>query len=154
MRKFIFSIILTLSTLSAFAQNAQQKEAFQTFLNLFSDSTAVAYVDVGNQPLMLVSHETFGAESSDQLQAIAATICTLDAKGKIVCLGSIRSQGTLYPVSILDGKLMTAGHEFVNVYEVKGNPADLYLDRTDGGKKLTDMFKKFEHSTPILFKKK
>lgn len=75
---------------------------------------------------------------------------------KIVALGSIRSQGTLYPVSILDGKLMVAGHQFVKTYSIRGEIPELVLDDYEEGEsqKLTAMFKTFEKGTSIKFERK
>lgn len=90
------------------------------------------------------------------LEAVEASLFALDDEGRIVALGSIRSQGTLYPVSLLDGKLMVAGHQFVKIYSIRGNIPELVLDSYQEGEspQLTEMFQTFEKGTPIKFEKK
>lgn len=127
---------------------------FEAFIEHFSETASFAYANVGSHKALLVSHETFGNNVNDDVEAIAASIFVLDSKGKIMALGSIRSQGTLYPVSILDGKLMVAGHQFVRIYGIRGDEPELVLDsfKEGDGPDLEDMYKTFEKSTPIKFK--
>ncbi len=169
MKKQLFSLAMLLFTMAPCSQiNAdnlnsdsavveqQEQDALHSFVNNFSDTAAFAYAQVGNQQVLLVSQETFGNNENSNLEAIATSIFALDAKGKIVCLGSIRSQGTLYPVSLsADNKLMVAGHRFVNIYSIRGEVPDLYLDTHAEGdaEEIADMFKTFEKGTPILFSK-
>lgn len=54
------------------------------------------------------SQETFGNNADADKEAIEASIFALNNEGKIVALESIRLQGTLYPVSLLNGKIMVA----------------------------------------------
>ena len=105
--------------------------------------------------VLLVSQETFGNNVNEYKEGIEASIFALDEKDKIVALGSIRSQGTLYPVSLLDGKLMVAGHQFVKIYSIRGDVPELVLDSYQEGEsqELTAMFKTFEKGTSIKFKK-
>ncbi len=170
MKKQLFSLAILLCTMAPCSQiNAanlnsdsttvaqQKQDALQSFVNNFSESAAFAFVKVGNQQVLLVSQETFGNNENSNLEAIATSIFTLDAKGKIVSLGSIRSQGTLYPVSLsADNKLMVAGHRFVNIYSIRGDTPDLYLDTHAEGEpeEIAGMFETFEKGTPILFSKK
>lgn len=128
---------------------------FETFAENFSETALFAYANVGNHKVMLVSHETFGNDQNDDKEAIDATIFTLDNKGKIMTLGSIRSQGTLYPVTLKEGKLMVGGHQFVRVYSIKGDVPELVLESFQEGEsqELTKMFEDFEKGTPIIFKK-
>lgn len=130
--------------------------AFETFTEFFSKSAAFAYVEVSGRKVLLVSHETFGPDENHNLEAIEASIFAFDNEMKIVALGSIRSQGTLYPVSILDGKLMVAGHQFVKTYSIRGEIPELVLDDYEEGEsqKLTAMFKTFEKGTSIKFERK
>lgn len=134
----------------------QEQDALHSFVKNFSETSAFAFVKVGDQQVLLVSQETFGNNENSNLEAIATSIFALDAKGKIISLGSIRSQGTLYPVSLSsDNKLMVAGHKFVNIYSIRGEVPDLYLDTHAEGEaeEIADMFKTFEKGTPILFNK-
>lgn len=130
-------------------------DAFEAFAKHFSESAAFAYTKVSGVEVMLVSQETFGNNKDSDLQAIEASIFAKDPKGKIVSLGSIRSQGTLYPVSIHDGKLMVAGHHFVKIYSIRGDIPELVLDEYEDadGPKLTKMFETFEKGEPIKFEK-
>lgn len=130
-------------------------DAFEAFAQNFSETASFAYANVGDHQALLVSHETFGNNENDDVEAIDATIFVLDPKGKIMTLGSIRSQGTLYPVSILDGRLMVAGHQFVRIYSIRGDVPELVLDsyKEGDGPDLAEMYKTFEQGTPILFKK-
>lgn len=98
---------------------------YESFLSMFSDSTAYAFENVGDTKVLFVSHETYGNEKS--LNAIAAEIYGKDSAGKIVCYGEVRSQGTLYPVSMLDGKIVTAGHHYINKYTIDGSPLSLSI---------------------------
>ena len=135
--------------------NAQNK-AFKSFAKQFGKTAAFAYANIGNREVMLVSHEVFG--NDDDLQAIATSIFALDSDGKIVTLGSIRSQGTLYPVSVFDNKLMVAGHQFVYIYDLRGEEPELTLASHEEGdcesQKMKAMFKTFEEGTPVKFKRK
>lgn len=135
---------------------AQPSNPFASFAEHFSQTASFAYANVGGHEVMLVSHETFGNNENDDVEAIAASIFALDDEGKIVTLGSVRSQGTLYPVSILDGKLMVAGHQFVRIYSVRGEFPELVLDsyKEDEGPELADMYKTFEQGTSVKFTKK
>lgn len=169
MKKQLFSLAMLLFTMAPCSQiNAdnmnsnstiveqQEQDALHSFANNFSENSAFAYVKVGDQQVLLVSQETFGNNENSNLEAIATSIFALDAKGKIISLGSIRSQGTLYPVSLSsDNKLMVAGHRFVNIYSIRGEVPDLYLDTHAEGEaeEIDDMFKTFEQGTPILFNK-
>lgn len=128
---------------------------FEAFAEHFSETASFAYAEVGGHKAMLVSQETFGNDENEDKEAIEATIFVLDSNNKIISLGSIRSQGTLYPVSLLDGKLMVAGHQFVRIYSVKGDVPELVLDSYWEGEdpEQTDMFKTFEKGTSIKFKK-
>lgn len=169
MKKQLFSLAMLLFTMAPCSQiNAdnqnsdstivenQEQDALRSFVSNFSDTSAFAYVKVGDQQVLLVSQETFGNNENSDLEAVATSIFALDAKGKIVSLGSIRSQGTLYPVSLSDdNKLMVAGHRFVNIYSIRGEVPDLYLDTHAEGEaqEIAEMFKIFEQGTPILFNK-
>lgn len=131
-------------------------DAFASFVQHFSSSSAFATATVGGREVLLVSQETFGPVDSLELEAIEATVFALDSVGGIVSLGSVRSQGTNYPVSLLDGKLMVAGHQFVKIYSIRGNIPELVLDSYQEGEssQLTEMFQTFEKGTPIKFEKK
>lgn len=135
---------------------AESQNAFESFCEHFSKSAAFAYTKMSGRTVLLVSQETFGQDENTNLEAIEASIFALDEDGKIVALGSIRSQGTLYPVSLLDGKLMVAGHQFVNVYSIRGEMPELVLDHYAEGEdaELTEMFKTFEKGTPIKFNRR
>lgn len=152
MKKIILSFVMMVSSLVGFAQN----KSFESFAKHFSDTAAFAYANVGNHEVLLVSHETFGNNEDTNRQAVETSIFGLDSKGKIVALGSIRSQGTLYPVSILDNKLMVAGHHFVRIYIIRGEVPELVLDKyAEGdGTELKDMYDTFEKGTPIIFNKR
>lgn len=130
-------------------------EAFEAFAEHFGESESFAYATVSDVKVMLVSQETFGNNMNSDLEAVEASIFALDPKGKIVSLGSIRSQGTLYPVSLLDGKLMVAGHHFVKIYGIRGDIPELVLDDYEDtdGPKLTELFETFEKGEPIKFER-
>ena len=152
MKKLILSLALMLACTACIAQNS----AFKAFTGHFGKATAFAYANISNRQVLLVSHEVFGDDEAEGLQAIAATIFALDSDGKITCLGSIRSQGTNYPVSVADGKLMVAGHRFVSVYGIRaGEQPDLEIVSHEEGDcdspKLKAMFETFEKATPVKF---
>ena len=149
MKKIILSFAMMISAMAVFAQN----ETFKSFAKHFGDSAAFAYITVGNRQVMLVSHETFGNNADANLEAVETSIFALDPKGKIVSLGSIRSQGTLYPVSLLDGRIMVAGHQFVRIYGIRGDVPELVLDSgAEGdGPELDTWFRTFEKGTPVKF---
>ncbi|MCQ2221407.1 MAG: hypothetical protein MJZ12_08410 [Prevotella sp.] len=130
-------------------------DPFVAFAEHFSETASFAYAEVSGRKVLLVSQETFGNNVNEDKEAIEASIFALDKDDKIVALGSIRSQGTLYPVSLLDGKIMVAGHQFVRIYSIRGNIPELVLDSygEGDGSDLTEMFKTFEKGTPIKFKK-
>lgn len=127
--------------------------AFESFCEHFGKSSAFAYTEMGGRTVLLVSQEIFGNNENTDLQAIDANIFVLDDECKIVVLGSIRSQSTLYPVSSLNGKLMVGGHQFVYVYDIRGDIPELVLDSFVEGDspKLMKMFRTFETGTPIKF---
>lgn len=131
-------------------------DSFDAFAEHFSETASFAYADVSGRKVLLVSQETFGNDENTDKEAIEATIFALDAKGKIISLGSVRSQGTLYPVSLLDGKLMVAGHRFVKNYSIRGDVPELVLDSFQEGEcqELTEAFKTFEKGTSIKFQRK
>lgn len=152
------------------------------FMTMFSDSTAFAIVDMGDTPVLLVSNETYINKDKEQnvvLNAIAAQVYMLDDEDKVISLGEIRSQGTLYPIS-LDGKvLMSAGHRFVNCFEAQDSTPSLQLVETMQGQvigtdvvtyayenRLTNVFEndkdessfeqmmeRFEGAEPVVFQK-
>lgn len=130
-------------------------DAFEAFAEHFSETASFAYAEVSGRKVLLVSQETFGNNENADKEGIEATIFALDTEGKIISLGSIRSQGTLYPVSVLDGKIMVAGHQFVKIYSIRGDVPELVLDsyQEGEGEELTDMFKTFEEGTPVKFNK-
>lgn len=131
-------------------------DPFEAFAEHFSETASFAYAEVGGRKVLLVSQETFGNNANDDKEAIDASIFALDTIGKIISLGSIRSQGTLYPVSLLDGKIMVAGHQFVRIYSIRGDVPELVLDSYQEGecRELTEMFNTFEKGTPVRFSKK
>lgn len=153
MKKIFFSLLMALSVVGC--SQPDEKETFKEFAENFSETARFAFAEVGGYNVMLVSHETFGNNVDSNLEAIAADIFALDSKGKIVALGSIRSQGTLYPVSILNGKLMVAGHHFVRTYSIRGEVPELVLDSygDEDTPELDAMFRTFEKGKPILFDK-
>lgn len=130
-------------------------EAFEAFAEHFSETASFAYAEVSGRKVLLVSQETFGNNVNADKEGVEASIFALDANDKIVALGSIRSQGTLYPVSVLDGKLMVAGHQFVRIYSIRGDVPELVLDSSQEGdpQELAEMFKTFEKGTPVKFRK-
>ncbi|MCF0207237.1 MAG: hypothetical protein HUK15_07405, partial [Bacteroidales bacterium] len=134
-----------------------QDSAFKSFAEHFGKNTAFANAKIGNREVLLVSHEVFGNDENQDLEAIAASVFALDSDGKIVSLGSIRSQGTLYPVSVLDNKLMVAGHQFVYIYDIRGEEPELTLHKHCEGDfdspELKAMFETFEKGKPVKFKK-
>lgn len=137
------------------AGSDSSKKAFEEFTEHFSATTSFAYSEVSGRKVLFVSQETFGDEDNPEKEAIEATIFALDNKAKIISLGSIRSQGTLYPVSLLDGKLMVAGHQFVRVYSIRGDVPELVLDtcQEGDGPEMTEWFRTFEKGTSVKFKK-
>lgn len=130
-------------------------DPFEAFAEHFSETASFAYAEVSGRKVLLVSQETFGNDENEDREAIEASIFALDSKDKIVALGSIRSQGTLYPVSQLDGKLMVAGHQFVRIYSIRGDVPELVLDSYWEGEdpEQTEMFETFEKGTSIKFNK-
>lgn len=138
------------------SQKSTSEEAFEAFADHFSETASFAYAEVSGRKVLLVSQETFGNNENSDKEAIEASIFALDGKGKIVALGSIRSQGTLYPVSILDGKLMVAGHQFVRIYSIRGDIPELVLESSEerDTPELMEMFKTFEKGTSIKFNNK
>lgn len=153
----IFMVMMALLPLASCTQNSSKtSDPFESFAEHFSKSSAFAYTEMSGRKVLLVSQEVFGNNINTDLEAIEASIFALDEEGKIVALGSIRSQGTLYPVSVLDGKLMVAGHQFVKVYSMRGDVPELVLDNYQEGEgpELTEMFRTFEKGTPIKFERK
>lgn len=132
----------------------EEYDPFEAFAEHFSETASFAYAEVSGRKVLLVSQETFGNNVNEYKEGIEASIFALDDKDKIVALGSIRSQGTLYPVSLLEGKLMVAGHQFVKIYSIRGDVPELVLDSYQEGEsqEMTEMFKTFEKGTPIKFK--
>lgn len=153
----IFMVMMALLPLASCNHNGSEtSDSFESFCEHFSKSSAFAYTEMSGRKVLLVSQEVFGNNINTDLEAIEASIFALDEEGKIVALGSIRSQGTLYPVSVLDGKLMVAGHQFVKVYSMRGDVPELVLDNYQEGEgpELTEMFRTFEKGTPIKFERK
>lgn len=138
------------------ASEPKTYEPFEAFAEHFSDTASFAYAEISGRKVLLVSQETFGNNINADKEAVEATIFALDAKDKIISLGSVRSQGTLYPVSLLDGKIMVAGHQFVRIYSIRGDVPELVLDSYKEGEsqELTEMFKTFEKGTSVKFSKK
>lgn len=149
-------VMLAMSACSNGQQPADGTAAFEAFCQHFSRSSAFAYAEMGGRKVLLVSQETFGENPNTDLEAIEASLFALDEENRIVALGSIRSQGTLYPVSLLDGRLMVAGHQFVKIYSIRGDIPELVLDSYGEGEctQLTEMFRTFEQGTPIKFERK
>ncbi|MCF0199727.1 MAG: hypothetical protein HUK02_10475 [Bacteroidaceae bacterium] len=154
MKKFLLSLAIVVMATACTVQD----NAFETFSKQFGQSAAFATVTLSNREVLLVSHEVFTGDEAEALQAIATSIFALDADGKIVSLGSIRSQGTLYPVSVLDGKLMVAGHQFVSIYEIRGDEPELVLASHSEGDcespELKALFETFEQGEAVKFQKK
>lgn len=129
-------------------------ESFQAFAEHFSETSSFAFAKVGGRQVLLVSQETFGNDETADKEAIEASIFALDGKGKVISLGSVRSQGTLYPVSLLDGRLMVAGHQFVNIYSIRGDDVpELFLESygEGDGHDLGEWFGTFRKGTPVKF---
>lgn len=164
----IIQSVLVLFAITSCSNNQQQADnvnintvvtdsmtAFDSFYEQFSKLSAFAITEVSGRKVLLVSQETFGKDEIVDLEATEASIFALDEDGKIVALGSIRSQGTLYPVSSLDGKLMVAGHHFVKVYSIRGDLPELVIDNYAEGEdsELNELFMTFEKGTPVKFER-
>lgn len=153
-------LMVTMALLSMTSCNHKSSSTdgntFDAFAEHFSKATSFAYAEVSGREVLLVSQETFGNNMNADKEAIEASIFAQDNEGKIVALGSIRSQGTLYPVSLLDGKIMVAGHQFVRIYSIKGEDVpELVLDSygEGEGQEIEALFKTFEKGTPVRFSK-
>ena len=146
----LFMVMMALLPMTSCKSN----NPFEAFSEHFSETASFAYAEISGREVLLVSQETFGNNINEDKEAIEASIFALDGEDKIVALGSIRSQGTLYPVSLLDGKIMVAGHQFVKIYSIRGDIPELVLDnyQEGDGQELTEMFKTFEKGTPVRFK--
>lgn len=157
MNRLIFSLMLMTSILaSCTQQKTKETDAFTAFAEHFGEAESFAFANVSGHEVLLVSQETFGNNVNTNKEAIEATIFALDSKGKIISLGSIRSQGTLYPVSLLDGKIMVAGHRFVRIYGIRGEEVpELVLESYgDGeGPEIEELFKTFQEGTSVKFSK-
>ena len=147
----------TIITLTACTPNSNptttENAPFEAFVEHFSKTEAIAYAEISGRKVLMVSQETFGDNDTANLQAVEATIFVADSLG-IICLGSVRSQGTLYPVSLIDGQVIVGGHQFIRIYGIRGDVPDLVLDRfAEGeGEELAVMNQLFfEQSTPIRF---
>lgn len=165
MNKLILVLVLTVAMLTSCTQKkatteephdttTTESEAFNAFAEHFSETASFAFADICDRKVMLVSQETFGDNDTANLQAVEATLFAADSHGKIICLGSVRSQGSLYPVSMIDGKVIVGGHQFIRIYSIRGDVPELVLDRfAEGeGEELTVMNQLFfEQSTPIKF---
>lgn len=158
MNKLILVLVLTVAMLTSCTPKSNptttEKAPFEAFVEHFSKTEAIAYADISDRKVMLVSQETFGDNDTANLQAVEATLFAADSHGKIICLGSVRSQGSLYPVSMIDGKVIVGGHQFIRIYGIRGDVPELVLDRfAEGeGEELTAMNQLFfEQSTPIKF---
>ena len=149
-----FLLPLLLLTLTSCAP----RDPFASFAASFGKTARFACADIGGRTVLLVSHEVFGPDTAAALPAVSASIFALDPDGKIVTLGSIRSQGTLYPVSLSDGRLLVAGHHFVSIYEIRGEEPELALyaheecdSTTPTPPALQTLFNTFSTATPITF---
>lgn len=155
MKKLMFTMMLMASMLaSCTQQKTSVTDAFTSFAEHFGESESFALASVSGHEVLLVSQETFGNNVNEDKEAIEATIFALDGNGRIISLGSVRSQGTLYPVSVLDGKIMVAGHQFVRIYGIRGEESpELVLDSYgDGeGPEMEELFKTFGKGTPVKF---
>lgn len=155
---FMQVMLAFLATMTSCKEGQQKADdtAFEAFCEHFSKSSAFAFAEMGGRKVLLVSQETFGNNENTDLEAIEASIFALDKEGKIIALGSIRSQGTLYPVTLLDGKLMVGGHQFVRVYSIRGDVPELVLDSYEEveGPKLDEMFRTFELGAPVRFERR
>lgn len=165
MNKLILVLVLTVAMLTSCTQKkatteephdttTTESEAFNAFAEHFSETASFAFTEVSDRKVMLVSQETFGDNDTANLQAVEATLFATDSHGKIICLGSVRSQGSLYPVSLIDGKVIVGGHQFIRIYGIRGDVPELVLDHFAEGEdeELTVMNQLFfEQSTPIKF---
>lgn len=137
------------------SQSREQRvpDAFVAFAQHFSKSTAFATATVGGREVLLVSQETFGEDESRGLEAIEVSVFALDSVGKILSLGSVCSQGTSYPVSLMDEKLLVAGHQFVYVYDIRGELPELVLAKCFHGEgpEMDAAFDTFFMAKPIIF---
>lgn len=158
MKKLIITLAMMTSVLASCTQQKDGgTDAFTAFVEHFGEAESFALAKVSGHDVLLVSQETFGNNVNEDKEAIEATIFALDGNGKIISLGSIRSQGTLYPVSVLDDKIMVAGHRFVRIYGIRGEESpELVLDSYgDGeGPEIEELFKTFEKGTPVKFSKR
>lgn len=149
-------MLMTSILASCTQQKTKETDAFTAFAEHFGEAESFAFANVSGHEVLLVSQETFGNNVNTNKEAIEATIFALDSKGKIISLGSIRSQGTLYPVSLLDGKIMVAGHRFVRIYGIRGEEVpELVLESYgDGeGPEIEELFKTFQEGTSVKFSK-
>ena len=152
------NLILSIAIMLCFTACNAKNSAFEQFAENFGKSAAFAYANICNHPVLLVSQDVFGQNEDTDLEAIATSVFALDNDGKIVSLGSVRSQGTAYPVSVIDNKLIVAGHHFVSIYDIRDNEEpELIISSHEEGNydnpDLKAMFDTFEKAEPIKFNK-
>ena len=154
-----YAILLLIGLLSAcVSPSVQHHDPYKEFMASFSDSTQYAWVEMAelSEPILMLSHETF-ENGTDGTNAISAILYGTDERGKIVCYGEVRSQGTAYPLSWSGGTILTAGHHYVRRFVIDGNPLSLYIfsdsQDTDGDDVYQGMLDEFIQAKPIVFKK-
>jgi len=102
---------------AASTQSSPDQSRFYTVIDTLSEGTNYAIVEVG-EPLLLVADGVYDVDASTE-GAIGAKAYGIAPGGTIKDLGELRTQGTAYPFSILDGKLLVEGHHFSRMYSVK-----------------------------------
>lgn len=131
MKKLSITLLTVLLVSTSMSAQSKMNEAYTKFLSAFSDSTCYAVVNLDGQDILLVSQETYNNVDGNNRPirtALAAQAYSLDSKGGILALGEMRSQGTLYPLSLSKDGLMTAGHAYVNKYSLSDNALSIVED--------------------------
>lgn len=96
----------------------QTDETYNKFISQLAEKQYYAFAELESiaYPVLLITDQVY--EYEEGVQAAISCEVYYIKDGKIVAIGEISSEGTAYPVSCSDQGIYTAGHHYVEKYQV------------------------------------
>lgn len=113
MRSITWIIAFTTLVSVSCSRPGMRLRDYSVVTDTLSDNSYYAIVPAGSSGnVLLVTDEVYDNLDGNKV-SIYATAFGKGSDGKIVCFGSVRSQGTAYPLSVSGNKLVLGGHRYV-----------------------------------------
>lgn len=113
MRSITFIIVIAALALASCSRPGMRLQDYSAVTDTLSKNNYYAIVPVASSGGVLLVTDGVYDNLDGNMASIYATTYGKGSDGKTVCFGSVRSQGTAYPLSVSGEKLVLGGHRFV-----------------------------------------